>query len=221
MKLPKWMKNITKKMAIIWAVSFAAFLIVAFGTTCIVLVAIPAKYGAAINYNNVFYIEYMNETHRKALFDKSNALHSKPMQDILNRLSDGSKTNKLTNLFRGNPEQEVEAHTVLTISSLQNTYANNAIIIWFTDPQYSVESTSSSTKYRLSHAAANTSSQVHAILIPLDKTGNRFQQQTWYLLTNNPNEFKSESYMTIATKINAWGNYNKLGQYVDDLYVRL
>ncbi|MDR0462495.1 MAG: hypothetical protein LBG88_04185 [Christensenellaceae bacterium] len=221
-KKPEWMKNVTRRMVIIWAVSFLGFLVFGFGTVAIVMVAIPKNYGISINYDNVFMVEYKNEKHTKQLFLKEDSLHAEPMKDILKRLSNGGKTNALTNLFRGADSQVIETNNTNTIytSTFENTYAQNAIIIRFQTPQHSLESISR-TEYKLASAEANATRRIFEIMIPLDNVDNRFQSQTWYLITSDPNKSSSGSSMSISTKISTYGNYSKLWAYVNDLDVKL
>ena len=218
--LPNWTKKITKRMIIIWAVSFVAFLVISFGTASAILAATPKSYSNPISYANVFSIQYLNENHSKELFNKKEIQHSKPMQDILGHLQNGGKTNAFANMFRGNPHQTVGSNNTDTVSAFRNTYSKNAIIIWFSIPQYSVQSISR-TEYNLAEASASTtnaSQNVHAILIPLDNTSNKFQEQVWYLVTTDRTK---TSTLYMSNKITTYGNYYKLGNYVKDLYILL
>jgi len=228
LKKPKFLKNITPRMMIIWAISFTAFLLVAFGTATITMVAIPKTYGASVDLdNNVFTIRYMNEhtnanpsfqRHGRPLLAVDDA-HYGAMQEIMRLLESGGKTNALSNLFRGNPKQVVEntnmqaGHT----STFENSFATNAIVIEFGRPQHSVEPISRTT-FRLM-AAGEGERDIFSIMIPLDNISNRFQPQTWYLVSQNRRGMSSGSLLDISCKISTYGNYSKLWEFVNGLNV--
>ena len=219
--LPDFMKNITPRMMIIWAVSFITLLIVGFGTTAIVMVSIPKTYGMSIRMSDVFYIDYRNSSHQKTLFEVGDDLHSRPMNAILNRLASGGRTNQLAHLFRSRPEQIVGNNTAnpVQVSTFMTIYSTNSVIIWFKTPRYAVVPiANSNTNFRI--VAANGTNDVYGILIPLDNVSNRFQEQTWFLITNNPNRISNIGHLDISYRVTAWGNYSRLWSYIDDLHVK-
>ena len=206
-------------MVIIWAVTFTVFLILGFGTTAIALVAIPKNYNINISFDKIHYIEYTNDnTSFHPLFDtfEGGINHTTPMKGILNRIESGGKSNMLTSLFRGNPPTKtVESNNSDTtfLSTFKSAHSKGAIIIWFKTPEYSVENVNASSHYKLTSdtTVARNKYQIHAILIPLNKTSNKFQQQTIFLYPNNP---LISSSTQINYKMNTYGNYYKLGKYV-------
>ena len=228
-KVFTWTKNITPKMIAVWAVSFVFLLAVIFGSISLGLGLKSVTYGAVIDDKAVMYIEYRNDINTeiynrndKQLHRWDEPLHSAPMHEILSRLERGGKTNKLANLFRSNPKQEVLNNTMDNrfTSTFTSNYSNNSIRIYFATPQYNIESTGSRTQFNLTTTASANSDQVHEILIPLDRTQNRFQEQTWYLVTYDSNKYPPGQSLTIVNKITTYGNYHKLGKYVRELDVR-
>ena len=223
----KWWKNITKQMVVIWAVSFVGLMVVVFGSISLGLGVSRISYGPhhMIAHNNIFYIEYMNEHHRKELIRSTGEpLHEEPINGIMNHLRDGSRTNRLSDLFRGNPDRysvENNNTNTLYLNTFRSTYANNAIIIWLVRPQHAVATTSRTQFALTTNTEDNRDTQVHAIVIPLDRTQDRFQEQTWFLLTRDPNRHATSGALIMANKITTHGNYHALGKYVNDLFVRL
>jgi len=219
----KFMQNLTRRMMVIWAISFAAFIVIGFGAVSLTMMAIPKTYGASIDMNHIFTIRYMNDStenfkHGKPLI-KREETHNAAMKDILRLLSNGSKTNAFANVFRGNPKQVVENNTTNTVftSTFESTYAKNALIIEFGKPQHSIEPTSRTT-YKIMKEGQGER-DIHAIMIPLDNAGNRFQAQTWYLITQNRFTTSAGTSLSIANKISTYGNYYKLWDYINDLRI--
>ena len=229
MKLLTWTKNITTKMVVIWAVSFTLLLVVVFGSISLGLGLSRVTYGATIDNQKIMYIEYRNDVNMEIWGRNEKQLdaeslftqHTNPMQEILNLLERGSRTNKLSNLFRGGPSQEVVSNNLDNrfTATFINSFSNNSVVIYFATPQYSVETTASRTQFRLTETATVNNEQIHAIFIPLDRTQNRFQRQTWYLLTLDPNNYPPGQSLTISNRITTYGNYHRLGNFVRDLQV--
>ena len=222
---PAWMKNITRRMIVIWSVSFVAFLVIGFGTVALSLGLSPVAYSPIIDSNKVWAIQYMNEQHSKQLFNKDDIRHNKPMNDILRLLNNGGKTNQLENLFRGNPEMIVENNTssspnIQLTSTFSSVYSKNAIIINFSTPQYNVDGRREDTRFNLTTYPTANSDPVYRIMIPLDNASNEFQKQTWYLLTFDPTTFSAGQSLSISKRITTYGNYHELGNYIKDLHVR-
>jgi hypothetical protein len=224
MDTPTWVRKITKKMIIIWTVCFCAFLVIAVGTVALIFGNLPLRYGKDIDYNKIFSIEYLNSNQRKQLFDKDSVIHDKPMRDIVKYLKQGGQTNKLTNFFTVAQAETVENNNTSTVytTTFLNTYSKNALIISFSSPQYSVISVEdSATEFKLvTTDTAGAVNPVHAIYIPLDRTEDKLQAQSWFLLTYNPNSFAANQSLTISKRYATYGNYHKLGEYVENLYVR-
>ena len=220
--VPKFFKTITPKMIVTWVIVFTALLVVGFGTPAIIFAASPVSYATSINLDDVFYMEYKNENQSKQLFNKNINNHSTPMQTIVNLLDSGSKTNKLSNLFRGNPAKTVENNTtgVNYTSTFNSTYSNNSVTIWFNQPEYSLQNISRTT-YKLVDWQAAANNAIYGIMIPLNQTSNHFQSQTLYVVTSNPDKNSSGSSLGISYKISTYGNYYKLWNYINDLYITL
>jgi len=228
MKKPDWVKNITVKMVVVWAVCFVAFLVVAFGSVALGLGVSKVTYGAnqLINKDNIFYVEYRNENHTKQLLNIDETMHAQPIGQMLDHLRDGGKTNKLANLFRGNPTRYTVGNNNVTdslyMSSFTHKYSQNSIIIWLVAPQHSIEANAAKTSFSLKASTQDSNAtQIYAICIPLDNIENRFQEQTWFLLTRNPNTISIYGALTMANVVTTHGNYYQLGKFVNDLYVRL
>ena len=223
-----WATKITKKMVFVWAISCTAILMVIFGTISIVLVTIPVTYGTAIDYDKVFYVEYRNENNRalygkdeKQLYTTSGDLHTVPIRDLLDLLEKSGKSNRLANLFRGNPTEKVENNNTdnLYTSTFTTNFSTNALVISFTEPQYGISPTDSRTVFKLTDP--DTSGDlVYSIYIPLDRVSDTFCEQTWYLVTTSTSKTSGGSPQSISKKITTYGNYYKLGKYVQELLVR-
>jgi len=214
--VPKFVKNITSKMVIIWMVSFTLLVVVGFGSTAGIMALLPKDYAKSIKLSDVAMVTYKNENHSKQLFLPEYKEHGKPMRGILNRLDDARKTNVLMDMFRGD-QIESTSHNTSTISSLStfdSNYAKNAIIIDFKTPQYRVEVTTRSAEL----VKGNGTNAVWRILIPLNNTGNSFQEQTWYLFIVDPltNIWTS----SIQYRYTTYGNYHDLWNYVSERFVK-
>jgi len=225
LKRPQWMKNITRRMVITWSVLFVGLLIVGFGSAALALGVTHKTYGASITYSNIWYVEYRNQSHRQALM-RGVDVHSEATHGILNRLNSGRRTDNLSNLFRGNPSQRVErniSHNVPYTTTFNSMYSNNSLIIWFTQPQHVVREISR-TEFELisivpSSGIAANERPVHGIMIPLDRTSNRFQSQTWFLVTTDRSQVAPGSPMSLSHTIETHGNYHRLWRFVNDLFI--
>lgn len=221
-KKPKFLKNVTMKMVVIWVVAFVGLLVVGFGTPAVIFAASPVSFSNSLDYNNVFYIEYRNENQTKQLFNKNVDNHNIPMKTIIDMINSGGKTNKLANFFRGNPKQTIDNNSsnVIYTSTFNSTYSQNSITIVFKQPQYSLKNITR-TSYQLVDWKVTDSNAIYEIMIPLNKTGNSFQSQSWYLVTSDPIKNSSGASLMVQNKISTYGNYHKLWDYVDALNVLL
>jgi hypothetical protein len=222
-------RKITRKSAIIiGAVSSLCLLIIGFGTAALVLGLTPKYYGMGLKYNfeDVFYIEYKNSYGTKQLFDKTEDLHKKPMQEIIKKLENGGKTNKLADLFGSKKEQTVVSNndnSALSVGAFGNTYSNNSIIIWLYYPQNQLKELSHSEFVPVSNdykaVSGDRLSPIYGLLIPLNKTSDKFQEQTWYLVTRNP--YINTDYIEVSSRMTTYGNYRGLWKYVRGLDIKL
>jgi len=215
-----WTKNITKKMVLIWAISFVGVLTIVFGSVALGLGLNRVNYGSEINYDNVFGIRYMNENQNKFIHKNSadSDLHENTMREILNLLAAGGRTNKLANLFRSTSDDTVSVNTSDWVWSgaFENAFPTNAMVIEFATPQYRITSNTERTQFALENAIAGSNvNNVHAIYIPLDRTQNKFQEQVWYFQLT-PTTGNS---VELSRKLTTMGNYHKLGNYVGERFI--
>lgn len=211
-------------MVIIWAVSFVCALVVIFGTTVSVLASIPKRYGLALNYDNVVMIEYMNSTNKKQLFSKDDARHAEPMREIMKRLDQSRKSNKLMDIFRGTPATHTaeynDIHGIDYNVNFTSTYAKGGLAIWFAKPEYNVTQ-DEQYNYIIKRGSTGVQLQdVYGIYIPLNKTLNTMQDQTWFLVTTDTS-LASTTYIGLPTKVTYLANYSRLWEYVDGLKILL
>jgi len=222
-KMPAFLKKFSRRTLIVTSAVLAA--VVLFLTiSSIVLSSIPRHFGEKINFDNVFHINYSNSTEfgrDKALYNSSDRVQDQTiMREILKRLERGGKTNSLTKMFVKGKQEIIEnkdsniSHT----SSFASTYPNNAITIWFLNPQYSEPKKAD---LPLAHFApethANYANNVYGILIPLDHVNNRFQAQTWYIVVAENFTSGNSGLARIGYKMSTFGNYSKLWNYVNEI----
>jgi len=220
MRKPKFLQNMTRKMYIIWALSAVGLIVAIFGITSITMVAIPKTYGASIDLSNVRAVRYLNDNtsgsfrRGKPLIAGVETFYDDARKEIVNLLARGGKTNTLSNLFRGNPKQVVENNNTETVftSTFETNYSKNAIEIEFAKPQYSIREINRTTFELL--PAGQGDRDIYSIMIPLDNVGNRFQTQTWYLVSQNRTQTSAGSSLSISNKFTTYGNYKKLWETV-------
>jgi len=206
-------------MIIIWAVSFTAVLVIGFGITAIVLGSMTKTHGANVRFENIFHIEYRNMAHQMQLVpDRTDTVQPAAARRIINYLNSGGRTNRLNNLFRGSPTDRVERNNTGTsfTSVFDTAYSNNSLIIWFNRPDQSVRNITATT-FEL--VPANGNNDIHGIMIPLNRVNNRFQSQTWFLITSDPNQTAAGSSMQIANIISTYGNYSRLWRFINELFI--
>ena len=214
-------------MVVTWAVLFTALLVLGFGTASLVLGVTHTQYGHYIERNNIMRIEYRNGYRSKDLMREmrvENSLHQNAFDEILNLLQRAGRTNNLSNLFRGNPDETIERNTLSAshTSTFYHLYGQNSIIIWFAPQrtqffvrQYSLNDFGF--YERAHHTAQSNDTNVYAIAIPLVNTSNTFQSQTWYLVTRNEMAERQGTSLQIANVIQTHGNYYHLWNFVNGL----
>jgi len=220
---PTFLKNLTPKMLIIWAVSFVGAVVIIFGSIVTTLALVPKRYGIELKYDDISIIEYMNESQTKQLFAKEDEKHAQPMKEIIGRLEKGRKSNQLMNLFRGKPKQYLaDSNNVSGIDfniNFTSNYAKNGLMIYFSRPQYHI-SAGVGTYDVLAGRGETGNNDIHAIYIPLDKTSNRVQEQTWFLVTTNMATATSV-YIPIPNKLTFMANYSHLWEYINGQIILL
>jgi len=233
LKKPEFMNNITRKMVVTWAVLFVGLLVLGFGMASIVLGVQHKVYGAPINFGNIQMIEFKNQYHPSGDWiaprhNQANHLHTIISRDIMTYLNRGRRTTRLSNLFRGNPEQQVlnNATGADNTFSFDSNYSGRALIIRFNQPQHGVWDIGGNRReFELVDlpVAADSNIPVHhvrnvyEIRIPMNRTTNSFQSQTWYLVTQNPMEVTAGSSLHISHIISTYGNYHRLWRFINDL----
>ena len=231
LKKPGFMNNITRKMVIVWVVLFVSLLVIGFGTASLVLVLQRKDYGAEIRYGNIHRVYYANELHPngRELLRQANQEHSQTIQEILHLLARGHRTNNLSNLFRGNPVQQVnQSTTIQYTSTVRNQHSAGFIAIQFAQPMFGVQ-TISRTEFSLVNieptaVATQTLRIVYGIFIPLNNTSDRFQAQTWHLVTQSPLTTRATindplSSLHIGHNISTYGNYHRLWNFISELSI--
>ena len=220
------MNNITRKMVLVWAVLFVSLLVIGFGTASLVLVSQRKLYGASVGFYNIHRIYYANETHpngRELFREAVDAEHSESIQEILRLLHHGHRTNNLSNLFRGNPVQQVQTSTTVRYTStFRSQYSGRFIAIQFAQPKFGVQ-TISRTEFSLvdvapTATASSTLRIVYGIFIPLNNSADRFQSQTWHLMTQSPMSTGAPS-LHISHFLSTYGNYHRLWNFVRELSI--
>ncbi|MCL2228396.1 MAG: hypothetical protein FWC00_01040 [Firmicutes bacterium] len=216
-------KNITPRMAIIWAVSFVVFLIVGFGTASIVMVAIPRNFGHEILKEDVFMITYRNANANSPgemiSANDSTHLHYAPMAEVLNLLHRGSRTNVLADVFRGRPRGSTGWNNgfVQCGTSFESSFAQNSIVIEFARPVFRISPVPDSrTEFEFLHNDEGerlvSDMDVFRIYIPLREGG--FGAQRWYLATTNPNAVGGGTSFSLRHVVTVYGNYTRLWDFV-------
>jgi len=226
-KAPEFLKNVTPKMFFIWAVSFVCLVALGLGIPAIVLGTTPETYGMDIKFSNVVHIEYRNQHQQpNVISPEIDPLFEDATRAILRRLREGGETNRLANMFRGNPEQRVERNNTDTgfTSTFHSMYARNALVIWFRTPDQGIRTVSAGSSYKLFNIRAGATltsaeNEIHGLMIPLDNRNNRFQQQVWYPITRDPNNQSSGASMSLDNKIVTYGNYHRLWSFISDLFM--
>lgn len=222
--------KITRRMFVIWAVSFVAILVVGFGSVALGLNLSRYSFGKAVNFNNVFYIDYMNQQDVNG--KKGNQLTSvlptqkNAMETILSSLNKSGRTNKLEQLFKTTDEHVTYTSSGDYTQTSKFTASNSQyFIIRFNKPQFSIADTDTRNRYEMVDANdenANSSRLVYEILIPLDRTENKFQKQFWYLVTQDYSKLVgggTTTSRTISHKFVTYGNYYELGNEIRELRV--
>jgi hypothetical protein len=219
-KMPEFVKNMSKRAIIIWVVSFVGVLVIGFGTPMAVMAMIKKNYGIELNYDNIVRIVYMNEQSGKELFNKADARHANAMREIVTRLNKARQTNQLMNFFRGRPESYSVGQNTTRINyneDFKSKYESGGLMIWFHTPMYHVTQ-STTQRYAYDLNPGDGEGGVWGIFIPLDNVEDRMQEQTWFLLTTE-RDIVTGTYISIPNKVSTWGNYKKLWDYVNELNV--
>jgi len=223
MEKKSWISNITRRMVVIWAVSFVAVVALLFGIFATTMALIRVDFGKqeASNLDNTLFITFMNENGATQLSNWNFSVHRTPAEAILNKLSTSGRSNQLTSLFRAQ-DQHV-TNTFTTTTGLASQHSRAGIQIRFRSPAFTVVNTDSAIRWQLQPRTEENRAQglaVHEIFIPLNRAENRFQEQSWYLLTRNPNTASGGTSLTITHRLVTYGNYHALGNFIQDLVVR-
>ena len=220
MKMPKFLKRITPKMVIIWAVCFVGLVTIGLSTTVLVMINKKVEYGLPLAYSNVERIVYMNQTHSKELFNRDEPQHDRAMSRIINQVNRAGTTNSLANMLRGNPDKyTIESNNITRIRYITNfrtSYSKNGLMIWFAEPQYRVQQVGTNrNSFEIIPAEGIMTDAVYGIFIPLDNVENQFMEQTWFLVTTDITSSTSVDYVSILYKITFQANYSNLWTFVN------
>jgi len=221
--MKNFLKNITPKMVIIWAISFVLLLTIGFGTTAGILASIKKTYGVAINADYVLRIEFQNESGRTEISIGASEIQDNVRENIVNMLNNGRRTNKLMDIFRGSPSSySVQPNTtsIRYNSGFSSEYSGNALIIWFATPQFHISGSTRNNTLGLGNGRGTvTSQEIHTIMIPLNKTSNKTQEQTWYFANVAFGSVTSPNFIMIPNTLTYQANYSGLWNYINELHL--
>ena len=218
--MKKILRKLNSKAFKIWAVSFAAVLIVGFSILAIVLSSKKVEFGLPLELSNIREIKYFNDDNQKLLLTNINReSYDNAIDEILNLLDKAHKTNKLKQTFgQAGGDYSVENNNsgYSTVSNFESRH-KQFLRITFNTPTHEITGRTNQ-DYQLATINPDTDMnyRIWMILIPLEDIKNSFEKQTWYLVRHNPKESTNPP---ITNKFTTYGNYYKLANFVANLKV--
>ena len=221
--------RVTKEIVRIWVIGAVAIVLCAVAITSIVLASQSVTFGLDLNIENIAWIDVSWQAERE---DGTTTLETRNLQtdwraqrpsqgivmdEIMQGLRSGGRTNQLNQLFQSGGTQTVNRAHATTIDTIQRASDRNYIRIRFNNqnPQWGIIDGPTSGTFEIVPFGElpdnlQASRGILQIIVPLGNVSNGFTSQTWYLSTRTDTS-------TMNYRLDTWGNYYSLANFVRNI----